>query len=160
MCEHFDLMIGGRLSARSAIWLLVAGLVFCTGCGPSTPFTLVPASGKVSYEDGSAIPGPPLLVTFVPQTPPANERDYPRPATGLADATGAFDCLTTVRYGDGATVGPNKVLVVSQEANRPTGAVPLDWASADKTPLVVEVSAGHGPYDIKIPKPQFPVGQR
>ena len=150
-------------SSLSTFLVIATALVVCTGCGEKSPFTLVATSGRVTYEDGSPIPGPALLVTFWPQAEPLSPREYPRPASGMTDAaTGVFDCLTTVRYGDGATVGPNKVLIVSNGAEgQPTGAVPPEYASTDKTPLVVEVASGHGPYEIKIPKPgTAQVGQR
>lgn len=151
------MLMNHRLASSLHAYLpVLVGLVFWTGCGEKTPFQIVPVSGRVTYEDGAPIPGPPLLIRFLPQAEPVSQREYPRPASGLANAaSGAFDCLTTVRYGDGATVGPNKVLVESlNEARRPTGAVPLDYADSAKTPLLVEVAAGHGPYEIKIPKPR------
>lgn len=152
--------MANRLSCSwSVVWAPAIGLVLCTGCGEKPPYTIVPVSGQVTYEDGSPIPGPPLLVSFLPQVEPISQSQHPRRATGLTDsATGAFGCLTTVRYGDGATAGPNKVVIESlNERRRPTGAVPLDYGDAAKTPLTVEVAAGHGPYDIKIPKPRSPV---
>jgi hypothetical protein len=115
----------------------------------------VPVSGKVTYEDGSPIPGPDLQIIFVPQTPPANPKEYPRRASGaVSPADGTFECLTTNEYGDGATVGPQKVLVESiNEQGKPSGAVPPEYSSVTQTPLKTDVSAGHGPYQFKIPKP-------
>jgi hypothetical protein len=134
--------------------LLVGGLLL-SGCGEKSPYTVAPVSGKVTYEDGSPIPGTDVQIMFVPQTPPVSAKEYPRPASGSVSlADGSFECMTTNQYGDGATVGPQKVLVLSiNEQGKPSGAVPAEYANVGQTPLTADVSAGHGPYSFKIEKP-------
>ena len=130
-------------------------LTLVTGCGPTPPYATTPISGKVTYEDGSLIPGEQVTVTFVPQTPPIDPRTYPRPAGVVVNAAdGTFGNFTTDTYGDGVTLGPAKVVVQSSKADGlPTGAVPAEYSSAEQTPLKVEVTSGHAPYEIKVPKP-------
>ncbi len=163
VCEKPEPLMNPSYSSRRlphpVFALLICGAVLLAGCGEKSPFTVVSVSGKVTYEDDSPIPGTDLQITFVPQAPPASLKEYPRRASGtVSPADGTFECLTTNEYGDGATVGPQKVVVQSNnEQGEPTGAVPPEYSSVAQTPLKTDVSAGHGPYEFKIAKPTKPI---
>ena len=72
-------------------FLLLAGclIVLLAGCGGSRdPFSYVKVSGKVTYEDGSKLSAI-VLLRFYPQTPPLDEKTYPRVGSALTNTTGS-----------------------------------------------------------------------
>lgn len=124
---------------------------FIVGCGASdTPFGIVEVEGKVTYEDGSPIPG--VSVQFVPQTPPLDPKTVPRPGVaGIAD-DGTIEQVTTYKYADGLVPGKHKVIVKSKTGNgQRTDAVDARYSSSDTTPLMVDTA--EQPFDIKVEKP-------
>jgi hypothetical protein len=136
----------------------VAALVLCgwSGCG-GEPFKLVPVAGKITYADGSLIPGEQILVRFIPEQAPTVGKDVVSAATGEVNPQdGTFEGLTTHKYLDGAVPGPNKVTVVALKTGpdgtlAPTKAVPEKYQSAETTPLKWDVVAGK-PAELKIEK--------
>jgi hypothetical protein len=125
--------------------------VTCFGCGSGGPFKYVRVSGKVTYEDGSPIPGGCRLM-FSSQDVAPVENAYPRPGMANVDANGNFDCVTSYKYGDGLVPGKHKVAI--QAANERDGklVVPKEYASTETTPLVIDTA--DSPLDIKVPKPK------
>jgi predicted small lipoprotein YifL len=136
--------------------LVLATLPLAAGCGQSHPYSLVPITAKVTYDDGSIIPGEIVEVTFYPQAAPLNPKTYPRPATAVVSPTdGLAQKVTTITTGDGVPLGKQKVTVTSTNgAGQPTGAVPPAYADAEQTPLEIEVTAAHQHFDLQVPKPQ------
>jgi hypothetical protein len=130
----------------------MAGLVACVlasiaGCG-GEPFKLVPVAGKVTYADGSLIPGDQILIRFVPEPPAADAKLVPPAATGEVNPQdGTFEGLTTHKYLDGVVPGTHKVTVVAMKTGpdgtlAPSRAVPEKYQDAATTPLTWEVVAG------------------
>jgi len=142
---------------RLALGLLLAlGLIGLGGCGNGSPYNLVPITAKVTYEDGSPIPGEIVQVTFYPQVKPLDAKTYPRAASAQADPSdGSVKNITTITTGDGVPMGKQKVTVASVNGlQQPTGAVPPEYADAEKTPLVVEVTKRGQHFDLQVPKPR------
>jgi len=138
-------------------WLrpaIVLGMVAVSGCGSGEPFELIPVSGKVTYDDGSLIPAQRLVVTFIPQVKAVDAKTHPRPGqTDVNVADGTFSYMTTHKAADGATAGPNKVLVVAyDDRENPTGAVPSIYASPETTPLAVDVSSSSREFQLQVKK--------
>lgn len=124
-----------RLMALSAA-LALAGLLGC-----EQRQQVVPVSGKVLYKDQPLTSG---SVMFQPEAG--------IPSTGTIGADGTFT-LSTYDVGDGATVGKNKVRVVStqvvdqnpdQEAKVGGSLIPEKYNNFGTTPLEFEVTPpGH-----------------
>lgn len=132
---------------RSALGAAVLGLAVLSGCG-GEPFKLVPVSGKVTYADGSVIPGDQVLVRFIPEQVAAPGAPAVPAATGeVSPRDGTLEGLTTHKYLDGAVPGVHKVTVVAMKAGAdgvpvPTRAVPEKYHSPATTPLTWEVARG------------------
>jgi hypothetical protein len=133
-------------------------LLLCTwsGCG-GEPFSLVPVAGKVTYTDGSLIPGDQILVRFIPeQTPTSGATVAPAALGEVNPQNGTFEGVTTHKYCDGTVPGTHKVTVVALK-NGPDGipvpskAVPEKYQNVESTPLRWEVVAGK-PAELKIEK--------
>lgn len=123
-------------------------LLLLLGCD-GNPFSQVPISGTVTYEDGTPIPAKMLKLWFTCLEPPKDARTHPRPASAPVDlATGTIGQATTYRYEDGVIRGRHRVHLDLEPAN----LVPRDYTSAATTPL--EVDTGQLPFAIKIPKPK------
>ncbi|CAD7694828.1 unnamed protein product [Ostreobium quekettii] len=140
----------GEFAPRTLVGLSVVLTAFVVGCGSSgVPFGVVPVEGKVTYEDGTPIPG--VSVQFVPQTPSLDAKTVPRPGVaGIAD-DGTIEQVTTYDYADGLVPGKHKVIVKSKTGNgQRTQAVDAKYSSADTTPLIVDTA--ELPFDIKVAK--------
>lgn len=120
------------------------------GCGSNSPFKYTKASGKVTYEDGTPIPG--VRLVFVAQDVAAVGISHPRPAMANVDAQGNFDCVTSYKYGDGLIPGKHKVFLQGAVENSGKPTVPKEYLSELTTPLIVDTA--NVPLDIKIPKPK------
>ena len=143
---------GVSLSACGSLWLISSlALFLAAGCGRSTPYAVVPVSGKVAYDDGSPIPADQVHLVFVSQTPPVDPKMPPR--TGKADAVnGKFDFATTFLYKDGIITGDHKVVVMCiRKGQLVKNLVPPEYGDETKTPL--RVKSGESPFDLKVPKP-------
>ena len=138
------------------ISLFLAAIAFA-GC-EKQPFGVAPVSGKVTYEDGSLIPAERLFVNFEPKnTDPVDGKYYPRAAVAEVDVeTGEFAEATTIRYGDGAIIGPHWVTISStdKQGSVRTKHVPPKYGLVDDTPFEVEVTPGSEPFEFKIEKPK------
>lgn len=141
----------GKIVTPAVTGTLLAFVSLVAGCNSSdTSFGVVQVQGKVTYEDGSPIPG--VAVQFVPQTPPIDAKTVPRP--GVADIAddGTIEYVTTYDYGDGLVPGKHKVIVKSKTGNgQRTNAVDSVYSSANSTPLIVDTA--EVPFEIKVPKP-------
>ena len=135
---------------RCALLALSAALL--SGCGGSEPFKLVPVSGKVTYDDSSLIPAKRIVVTFLPQVEAADAKTHPRPGQAEVNVVdGTFSFMTTRQAGDGATAGPNKVLIASyDDRENPTDHVPLIYRNAETTPLKIDVGKDPQPFNLRV----------
>ena len=133
-----------RLSA-----LVVAAIApLIAGCGgTSSPFTFVPVTGKVTYEDGSPIPGGGFRIYFHSLEPPKDGM-HVRPGIGSTAADGTFKDITSYKFADGLAYGKYKVSLATDATK-----VPKDYTTPDKTPLTIEVTESGQVLDIKVPKP-------
>lgn len=148
----------GCVNARSGWWLaaclLASGLPCAVGCSDASPYDLVSVSGTVKYEDGSLIPAETIMLKFEPQAKPLDAKTHPRKAFGRVDvSTGAFDTMTTHKYGDGVVAGRHKVLIIPTTSDgKITKLVPDEYLSSANTP--VEVDTTRQPLEIRVKKPR------
>jgi len=137
---------------------LVAGVLFVVGlagCGGGPSFKMLPASGKVTYADGSLIPADRIVVTFVPETPAVSGKDEAGSARGEVNTQdGTFEGLTTRKGFDGVVPGKHKVTVVALKNDTVSNAVPESYQNVATTSLTAEVAAGKAnQFEFKIDKP-------
>jgi hypothetical protein len=138
---------------------LVLGLLAAlSGCG-GEPFSFVPVTGKITYGDGSLIPGDRVVVRFVPEAAATSGKDVAGSATGyLNPKDGTFSGVTTHKEADGVVPGRYKVVVLAVEngprGQAPTQAVPPRYRSAKDTPLKVEVTPSKHEFTLTIDKPR------
>ena len=144
--------IASKMSTKTG-WLLLTLLVAIVGCGGGEPFDYVKVSGKVTYDDGSLIRAGRIVVVFLSQAEGKSPTIQPRPGAAEVDVkTGTFDFVTSHKYGDGIVPGKHKVLIRSiDEQMRPTSAIPIEYSSVDKTPVLVD--SRDAPFHFQIPKP-------
>ncbi|MGD9632891.1 MAG: hypothetical protein AB7G28_10235 [Pirellulales bacterium] len=122
------------------------------GCGSGSPFEFVPVKGKVTYDDGTAIPLQGMRIYFHSLEPPIDGM-HVRPGTGGVAADGTFKDITSYKFGDGLAYGKYKVSLVADERGKLTSKIPKDCAQPDKTPLQIEVTESGQFLEIKVPKP-------
>jgi len=144
-----------RILVGQAMGMCLASILWLAGCGGSQPFSTVPVSGKVMYEDGSLIPAPQIQVMFVPQVPPVDKKTYPRPGLAYVNPKdGTFANVTSHQPGDGVVVGRAKVVIKTlDERGNPTAHVPKAYQEVSTTPLEVEVSQQNREFVLKVKKP-------
>jgi hypothetical protein len=132
---------------------LVGLLVALAGCGSGNPWDPVRVTGTITYEDGSLIPVKSLKLYFVPQTPPADAKTFPREgAVGVNVSDGTFKDVTTYKYADGLIPGKHKVVVVAYDGERDLSPkVPKEYSAPTTTTL--EIDTADAPLEIKIRKP-------
>lgn len=134
---------------------MALALSLLAGCGDGDPFTYVPVSGKLAYEDGTPIPaGGIRLQFFLQDTAPINGA-YPRPAAADVDQTGGFSRVTSYKYGDGLAPGKHKVSIDYATDAKGKLLVPKDYTHGGTTPLIVEITedSADAPLEIKVPRP-------
>lgn len=126
-------------------------MVTSLGCGSGNPWDPVKVSGKVTYEDDSPIPGG-MRLYFIPQTPPIDDKTFPRQGGTNVGAEGTFDAVTTYKFGDGLIPGKHKVVVsAGGRGARGKPTVPPEYGAEETTPL--EIDTADSPLHIKIRKP-------
>lgn len=142
-----------KLCLQLALVLFAATIIPCAGCGSGNPWEPIAVSGKVAYEDGSAIPVNGMKLYFKPQTPPIDAKTFPREGAASVGPDGAFANATTYKYADGLIPGKHKVMVVAYAADgrKLSPAIPKEFTQMATTPL--EVDTDNLPLEIKIRKP-------
>lgn len=133
------------LTLLAACACLGASLV---GCGSDAPFSYVPVSGKVSYEDGT--PFTTGRLQFESSAPPQGTA-HPRPAVAIIKPDGTFTEVTSHKFGDGLVPGKHKVSFIFATDAAGNSLVPKEYASATTTPL--EIDTADAPLTISVPKP-------
>lgn len=139
-----------RISRLDPPCLLLLAVAFIAGCGSNDPFSYVRARGKVTYDDGTPIPGK-VRLAFQPEAPPIGN-EHPHMGEAEANEQGEFNHVTSHKYADGLLQGKHKVafsLGGMDVLGRPN--VPKEYTDFATTPL--EVDTKDLPFDIKIPKP-------
>lgn len=131
-------------------WLWLVAALILAGCGSAGPFDYTAVRGKVTYEDGSAIPGGFRLVFIAVDVPPVGLA-HPRPAMANVDANGEFDCVTSYKYCDGLIPGKHKVVIQAAMEQQTKPIVPKEYMSELTTPLIIDTN--DSPLHIKVPKP-------
>lgn len=130
---------------------LIAFLIVMIGCSRE-PFSFVPASGTITYEDGSPLPtAGGLRVIFVSTAPPMGNGVRTPQAVAYPDSTGNFSQVSSIRRGGGMAVGEYKVAVMYEGADA-RRIVPKDYISSKSTPLIVNTD--ESPFNLKVPKPR------
>lgn len=121
-------------------------------------FSIVPVSGKVTYDDGSLIKAGMIQVMLVPQGEPVDGKYHAPPSGADVDmATGEFKDFRTRQGKPGVVVGTHKVIVVSKTKDglKNTFEVPAEYQSAEATPLEPQtISKPNQVLELKIPKPK------
>ncbi len=120
------------------------------------PVSFVPVKGKITYADGTLIPGSSVVVRFIPIEPKALGKDVAGAATGYASARdGTFPGVTTWTPLDGVVPGWYKVVVIADASGSSSSRrVPAQYQRASTTPLKVEVTASNRFFPLQIEKPQ------
>jgi hypothetical protein len=130
-------------------------VVFCCclalGCGSGSPYDYERVSGKLTYEDGTTIPGGGLRLRFVALDAPQVENAVPRHAFANIDANGEFASVTSHKFGDGLIPGKHKVAIEKEGLPDARAPVPKEYLSINTTPLTVDTA--DAPFHIKVPKP-------
>jgi hypothetical protein len=143
-----------RQTPATSWFIPLFALAAIAGCGKSSPYACVPASGKVTYDDGSLIPADQIQLVFVSLTPPIDPKTPPKNGIAYANGnTGTFDYASTFGNKDGIVVGEHKVVVQClRKAHLIGNLVPAEFTDAAKTPL--KTRTGDGPLTLKVPKPR------
>ena len=133
---------------------ILLALLCCSvvGCGSGSPYDYTKVSGKITYEDGSPIPGGRLRLRFVALDAPQVENAHPRPAFANPNIDGEFDSVTSYKYGDGLIPGKHKVAIEVGGAPSSVSPVPKEYLSSSTTPITVDTNKS--PFDIKVPRPK------
>lgn len=132
-------------------WGVIGAAMVALGCTETTPYGVVPVSGKITYEDGTVIPADEMILNFRSMETPIDPKTHPR--TGMCRVRvedGTFDSVTTYAHADGVIRGKHKVSVGVRGANGLV-VVPKEYTSELTTPLIVD--AADAPFDFRIAKP-------
>jgi len=143
---------------RKVPTLLLAALAVSSpallGCGNQGPFEYVKVSGRVTYEDGSTIPGETIRVAFKALDFENDDPNVtPRPGkTTLNTADGTFENVTSYKYGDGLVPGRHRVAIVAlNKQGQVSKAIPREYTTTADSPLIINTD--DAPFEIKVPKP-------
>ncbi len=138
----------------SAWQCVLLGLV--VGCGSDAPFSYVPVSGSVKYEDDTLIPAAHITVTFQPLEGSIDKRTKPRSGDANVNVEdGTFTAATSHKFGDGIVPGRHKVTVRAFDAGmNEVPLIPKQYTLVAETPL--EIDSKDSPFDIRVPTIQSP----
>ncbi|HEX3598687.1 MAG TPA: hypothetical protein VHU84_01020, partial [Lacipirellulaceae bacterium] len=89
-------------------------------------------SGKVTYDDGSAIPVPGMKIYFHSLEPPIGDM-HARPGIGSVGPDGRFSDITTYKYADGVVLGKHTVTLVCEERGKLTTKIPKEYEHPQST---------------------------
>lgn len=135
-------------SYRFALGALVA---LCLGCGSDAPFSYIPVSGQLTYEDGTPLPAKGMKLQFEPLDAEPVNGMHPRVATADVDGQGRFAHATSYKYADGLVPGRHKVAIGYATDENGKLLVPESATSLGTTELVVDTA--NLPLEIKVPRP-------
>jgi hypothetical protein len=121
----------------------VAIMSVIAGCG-GEPFKMVPVSGKVTYADGTLIPGDQIVLRFHPEDAKAEGMKVLGFANGDVNPQDGTYSLTTHTANDGAVPGKYKVTLIATKnvdgMPTPSPAVAQKYQAKETTPLKFEVT--------------------
>jgi hypothetical protein len=141
---------------------LVAAMLLLRGAGciasamfsprPPEDFSFRRVVGRIAYTDGSPIPSRGMLICFAER----HAGDATRPTRSLGctivdDPNGDF--TTTLRMPSSSVASGTIVVTIASAAGDPlpTHIMPAEYAVADATPLVVDITGRT--LDVRLPKP-------
>ena len=131
--------------------LVIAAIMSSVGCGGSQPFSYIPVSGRLTYDDGMPVPAGGIRIGFKAiDAQPVGEA-YPRPAEAVVNAEGNFESVTSYKPDDGLIPGKHKVTLYYAIDNQGKLLVPKEYTDPSTTPLVVDTATL--PLEIKVPRP-------
>ena len=138
---------------QGSVVVLATLLLAVAGCSDG-PFSYVPVSGKVTYEDGSPIPAASIKLVFKSMEPPLDPKTRPRLGQAGVNATdGTFSGVTSEKPSDGLVPGEHKVTVfVFGKDGQTSSAIPEEYTNGATTPLVIHTK--DSPLEILIPRPK------
>ncbi len=134
-----------RFPLRAVVLLLLSALI--SGCGSG----LYPVNGRVTYEDGSPVPGGTVIGE-------AQVEGKMVSAQGAIARDGTFSWGTTSR-GDGAWPGSYRVVIMPRalgESERAQGMVPAvasKYTRYESSGIAFEVKAGKNQLNIVVSRP-------
>lgn len=129
-----------------------AVVALLTGCGGSgSPFEYIPASGKVTYEDGTPLPSGGYTIKFFALDAPQVAGAQPRLGQANVDAAGNFQEVTSYKAGDGLIPGKHRVSFLYATDEKGKSLVPDEYTVPNESPLVVDTA--DLPLEIKVPRP-------
>jgi hypothetical protein len=145
----------GRVSS-GRFWVLLVTILAFSGCG-GEPFAYVPVKGKVTYSDGTLIPGDRIMIRFVAEKAERSGNTVAPPADGEVNIQdGTFPGVTSHSHLDGVVPGKYRVVVMAlvrgKFGEQPSTAIPERYRDSQKTPLVVDVTAKNQELDLKVEK--------
>jgi hypothetical protein len=116
---------------------------------------LAPVSGKLTYDDGSPVPGARIQVVFLPLVPEGQTSPRDKPSIAdISPETGEFKFTSTYEEGDGATVGLHRImLTVLGPDGKLNGAVPRVFSDPKTTPLKIEIENRKNWIHFQVPRP-------
>jgi hypothetical protein len=116
---------------------------------------LAPVSGKLTYDDGSPVPGHRIQIVFIPLVPEGQSSNRDRPSIADVNAEdGTFKVASTYEEGDGATVGMHRIMVtVLGLDGKLSDAIPRVFADPRTTPLKIEIEDRKNWIHFQVPRP-------
>lgn len=137
---------------RFRLLTTAAAVALFTGCGGSgSPFDYIPASGKVTYEDGTPLPSGGYVIKFFALDAPQVAGAQPRLGQANVDGTGIFHEVTSYKAGDGLIPGKHRVSFLYATDENGKSLVPDEYTIPNESPLVVDTA--NLPLDIRVPRP-------
>lgn len=127
--------------------LTILAVTMVAGCSRG-PYEMQQVTGRVVYEDGSAVPGK-LGIRFQSLEAPIDERTHPRPGYAYTDEQGAFTTVTTYKHADGVVRGKHKLLIGEVEG---LGTL-IDPKYGDPNASPIEVDTSDAPFEIRVSRP-------
>jgi hypothetical protein len=145
-----------RLVSRALSPAVACLILAAAGCTDDTPFDYIPASGRLTYDDGTPIPAKGIRLTFQTQDVQPVGDMFPRPGDAEVDEQGNFDKVTSHKYGDGLVPGKHKVAIFYAVDAQGKLLIPQEYARPETTPIVVDTA--NLPMEIKVPRPGAATG--
>jgi hypothetical protein len=125
--------------------------LICLGCNDGNPFSYVPVSGRLTYDDGTPIPAGGIRLSFEAIDAQPVNGAFPRPGEAEVDSQGNFSKATSYKYGDGLLPGKHKVAIYYATDKEGKLLIPKEYSHASTSPLVADTD--NLPLEIKVPRP-------